>query len=197
MRWGFPAALGILVLSRQIPVLLYNDAEVGPSLMASAPAVLFLSLQQVSSGVLQGVGKVTVPLVNLMWAALVKAVVTYAMVGIPSIGVVGAGVATSLHFAVAAALNLLAIRRNLGPVTDSGSILKISAAGGGMAVIAGLAYHLMEPLVGLKVATVGAVASGALAYFILAVFLRVFSPEDLASLPVIGRALGRVFRSRK
>ncbi|MGI6663361.1 MAG: putative polysaccharide biosynthesis protein [Bacillota bacterium] len=194
---GLPAALGILVLSRQIPVLLYNDAEVGPSLMASAPAVLFLSLQQVSSGVLQGVGKVTVPLVNLMWAALVKAVVTYAMVGIPSIGVVGAGVATSLHFAVAAALNLLAIRRNLGPVTDSGSILKISAAGGGMAVIAGLAYHLMEPLVGLKVATVGAVASGALAYFILAVFLRVFSPEDLASLPVIGRALGRVFRSRK
>ena len=44
---GLPASLGILVLSRQIPVLLYNDPGVGPSLMASAPAVLFLSLQQV------------------------------------------------------------------------------------------------------------------------------------------------------
>ena len=156
---GLPAALGILVLSRQIPVLLFNDAEVGRSLMASAPAVLFLSLQQVSSGVLQGLGKVSAPLVNLIWAALVKAVVTYVLVGIPSIGVVGAGVATSLHFGVAAVLNLLAIRRHLGPLTDSGPVLKISAAGGGMAVIAGLTYRLMEPLVGLKIATIGAVAA--------------------------------------
>lgn len=194
---GLPAALGILVLSRQIPVLLFNDAEVGRSLMASAPAVLFLSLQQVSSGVLQGLGKVSAPLVNLIWAALVKAVVTYVLVGIPSIGVVGAGVATSLHFGVAAVLNLLAIRRHLGPLTDSGPVLKISAAGGGMAVIAGLTYRLMEPLVGLKIATIGAVAAGALAYFSLAVFLRVFSMEDLTSLPVIGPAIGRLFKSRK
>lgn len=194
---GLPAALGILVLSRQIPVLLYNDAEVGPSLMASAPAVLFLSLQQVSSGVLQGLGKVGAPLTNLVWAALVKAIVTYVLVGIPSIGVVGAGVATSLHFGVAAILNLVAIRRHLGPVSDSGPVLKISAAGGCMAVIAGLAYRLLEPLVGLKIATTGAIATGALAYVILALILRVFSPEDLASLPVIGLAVGRLFRSRK
>lgn len=194
---GLPAAMGILVLSRQIPVLLYNDPEVGPSLMACAPAVLFLSLQQVSAGVLQGVGKVTVPLINLMWAAAVKAIVTYALVGVPSIGVVGAGLATSLHFGVAAVLNLLAIRRHMGPYAEPGAVLKISAASGGMAVVAGLSYRLMEPFMGLKLATVGAIASGALAYFVLAMVLKVFSPEDLASLPVVGRVLGRVIGSKK
>ena len=165
--------------------------------MASAPAVLFLSLQQVSSGVLQGIGKVTVPLVNLMWAAAVKAAVTYVLVGIPTIGVVGAGIATSLHFGVAAVLNLLAIRRHLGPVSEPGSMLRVSAAGGGMGVIAGLSYRLLEPFSGLKVATVGAVAAGALAYLILAVVFRVFTTEDLASLPVVGRALSRLSKPRR
>jgi stage V sporulation protein B len=194
---GLPAALGVLVLSRQIPVLLYDDPGVGPSLLASAPAVLFLSLQQVSSGVLQGIGKVTVPLVNLMWAAAVKAVVTYVLVGIPTVGVVGAGVATSLHFGVAAVLNLLAIGRHLGAFSDSRLMLKVSLAGGGMAVLAGLSYRLLEPWSGLKIATVGAVAVGAVAYLILAFVFRVFSVEDLSSLPVIGRVLKRLSKPKR
>ncbi len=194
---GLPAALGVLVLSRQIPVLLYDDPGVGPSLLASAPAILFLSLQQVSSGVLQGIGKVTVPLVNLMWAAAVKAVVTYVLVGIPAVGVVGAGVATSLHFGVAAVLNLLAIGRHMGAFSDSGLMLRVSAAGGAMAVLAGLSYRLLEPWLGLKFATVGAVAVGAVAYVILAIVFRVFSVEDLTSLPVVGRVLKRLSRPKR
>ncbi|MGI6633228.1 MAG: putative polysaccharide biosynthesis protein [Bacillota bacterium] len=194
---GLPAALGIFVLARQIPVLLYDELGVGPSLMASAPAVLFLSLQQVSSGVLQGLGKVSIPLKNLMWAAAVKAAVTYALVGIPGVNIVGAGIATSLHFTVAAVLNLLAVRRYLGTVGEGGALIRVSAAGAGMAVVAGLSYRVLDPFLGLKMATVAAIGTGALAYFILAIVFRVFSPEDLASLPFVGRILGRFSRRKR
>ena len=85
----------------------------------------------------------------------------------------------------------------MGPVSEPGSMLRVSAAGGGMGVIAGLSYRLLEPFSGLKVATVGAVAAGALAYLILAVVFRVFTTEDLASLPVVGRALSRLSKPRR
>lgn len=194
---GLPAALGILMLARQIPVLLLDDPGVGPSLSAVAPAVLFLSLQQVSTGVLQGLGKVDIPLINLMWAALVKTATTYVLVGIPAVGIVGAAVATSLHFGVAAVLNLLAIKKSLGIVGEAGAALKVSASGAGMAVIAGLGYRVLEPILGLKLATVGAIAAGVVSYFMFAIVMGVFSPEDLDSLPFIGRALGRFSRHRR
>jgi stage V sporulation protein B len=132
-----------------------------------------------------------------MWAAAVKAAVTYALVGIPGVNIVGAGIATSLHFTVAAVLNLLAVRRYLGTVGEGGALIRVSAAGAGMAVVAGLSYRVLDPFLGLKMATVAAIGTGALAYFILAIVFRVFSPEDLASLPFVGRILGRFSRRKR
>ena len=50
--------------------------------------------------------------------------------GNPSFGVVGASIATSVHFGVAALLNLLAIRREIGDVLDGPVMLKISLSTG-------------------------------------------------------------------
>ena len=109
---GLPAALGLFVLADPIPALLYNEPDVGSILRPAAPAILFLAVQQVTAGVLQGIGKITTPLINLMIAIVVKATLTYTLVGAPGIGVRGAAVATTVYFAVAAILNLIAILRH-------------------------------------------------------------------------------------
>jgi len=62
----FPAACGLWVLASPIGVLLYDLEEVGQSLMALAPGVIFLGLYQVSSGSLQGLGKPYIPAGNLL-----------------------------------------------------------------------------------------------------------------------------------
>ena len=57
--------------------------------MRSVTPAVFLAVQQVTSGILQGLGKLKIPLYNLTWAALLKAILTYVLVAVPSIGILG------------------------------------------------------------------------------------------------------------
>lgn len=184
---GLPAALGLYMLAEQIPILLYGESGVGAILRPAAPAILFLAIQQVTAGVLQGMGKITTPLVNLMVAIVVKAALTYMLVGIPGMGVRGAAIATSAYFGVAALLNLLAILRVQGRAVDAGPILKLALAGGGMAAVVGLTYVGGAPLFGVKLATVAAIGAGVLAYGVLALVLKAIDPADLRSIWPFGK----------
>jgi stage V sporulation protein B len=190
---ALPAAMGIYVLADPIPALLFEDWEVGRVLRPLAPGVFFLALQQVTAGILHGLGRMRIPLVNLAWAALIKAILTYGLVGNPSFGVVGASIATSVHFGVAALLNLLAIRREIGDVLDGPVMLKISLSTGVMSVIAGFTYGKMQALTGWKQATIAAIAVGAIVYGILVLATGAITMEDLQSMP----GIGRLFRNRK
>ena len=188
---GIPAALGLFVLAEQIPILLYGQEGVGSILRSAAPAILFLAVQQVTAGVLQGMGKIAIPLINLTIAIAVKAVLTYLLVGMPGLGVRGAAVATSAYFGVAAILNLLAIMRVQRRMLEPGPVLKLALAGAGMALVTALAYAGGSPLVGVKLATVGAIGAGALAYGVLALAFGAIDPADLESIPLLGRILRR------
>jgi stage V sporulation protein B len=136
-------------------------------------------------------GKITTPLVNLMIAIVVKAALTYALVGIPGMGVRGAAIATSAYFGVAAILNLLAIMRVQKRALDLGPILKLALAGGGMAIVVSLSYAAASPLLGGKFATLASIGAGVLAYGVLAVVFRAIDPADLESIPVLGKLLRR------
>ncbi len=188
---GIPAALGLFVLGEQIPILLYDQPGVGPILRSAAPAILFLAIQQVTAGILQGMGKIATPLINLMIAIVVKAALTYVLVGVPGMGVRGAAVATSAYFGVAAILNLIAILRIQGRMLQPGPVLKLALAGGGMAVVTALAYAATSALAGVKLATVGAIGVGVLAYGALVLAFKAIDPADLESIPLLGRIVRR------
>ena len=189
---ALPAAMGIYVLAEPIPALLFKDWEIGKVLRPLAPGVFFLALQQVTAGILHGLGRMKVPLVNLIWAALTKAVLTYVLVGNPSIGVVGASIATSVHFGVAALLNFLAIKREIGDVLDGPAMLKISLSSAIMSVIVGVTYGRMQTLIGWRLATIAGIGLGVVVYGILVVATGAVTVEDLQSFPV----LGRLFKQR-
>lgn len=186
---ALPAAMGIYVLAEPIPALLFNDWGIGKVLRPLAPGVFFLALQQVTAGILHGLGRMKEPLVNLMWAALTKAILTYVLVGNAAIGVVGASIATSVHFGVAALLNFLAIKREIGDVLDGPAMVKISLSTAIMSVIVGFGYGRMQTLIGWQAATIAAIAAGVVIYGILIVATGAVTTEDLQSLPVVGRLL--------
>jgi len=186
-----PAAIGLYVLAEPIPTLLYSQPEVAPILRTLTPAVVFLALQQVTAGVLHGLGRLRAPLVNLAWAVGIKAVVTYVLVGTPSLGILGAGIATSVHFGIAGLLNLRAVMRDTGPVLNWRDLLKLPLAGGAMAVAAVLAYSRLSVLVSWKVATLAAVGVGAVVYGVFALLLGIVRSEDLAAFPLLGRFFGK------
>jgi len=188
-----PAALGLHVLADPIPMLLYKDPGVGPILRTLTPGVFFLALQQVTSAILQGTGQVKLPLYNLFWAALAKSVLIFLLV--PSMGILGAGVATSVYFMVAALMNLLGVLRQLGPVVDTWGFFKIALSGAVMAVIVAISYGWMAPA-SWKVGAVAAIGIGVLVYGALSLVLGVVTLEDLESLPVFGSLAAKLVRKK-
>lgn len=191
VMFGLPAAAGMFVLADPIPGLLYGDPGVGPILRVLSPALLFLAVQQVTAGILQGLGKLKVPLVNLVWAGLTKAAATYLLVGIPQIGVAGASVATVLHFGVAAVLNFLAIRKYCGDLGLRKPILKIVASTAIMSAIAYVSYYVAFQFLYWKLRVLLAIALGAFAYLGAVIFLRVVAFEDMAAIPGFGRIMSK------
>ncbi len=182
---GLPAALGLYALADPIPAMLLGEPDVGPVLRPAAPAILFLAVQQVTAGILQGIGKISIPLVNLAVAIVVKAALTFVLVGNPGIGIRGAAIATSAYFGVAALLNLIAILRIEKRIIDWPSVLKLAASGAGMAVVAFGVYRFGTPLFGFKLATIGAIGAGVLIYGALALLLKAIDLNEIKSM--IGR----------
>lgn len=110
---GLPAAFGLFILADPIMSIAYptEPSSVITALMYLAPAVIFLTLVQTLTAILQGMGKEKIPVINLAIGAIVKIVVTYTLTSIPYINVRGAAVGTVAAYAIASILNLRAIVR--------------------------------------------------------------------------------------
>ncbi len=73
--------------------------------------MLFLSMYQVTTGILQGLGKQNLPARNLFMGAILKGVLSYTLVGIPALNIRGAAIATVSAFACASILNFVSLMK--------------------------------------------------------------------------------------
>ena len=58
-----PAAVGMSVMAEELSLLLYGTSKAAVAIMHSGPALWLLGMQQVTTGVLQGMGKINIPMV--------------------------------------------------------------------------------------------------------------------------------------
>ena len=86
----FPAFVIIFFLATPISSLIYNAPGAGPAVMISAVSIILLGLHQVSTGVLQGLGHTTIPMVNMILAAAAKVALNWTLTAIPEFGIMGA-----------------------------------------------------------------------------------------------------------
>ncbi len=194
---GLSSAIGLYVLADPIPQLLFGESDIGPLLRAAAPGVLFFSLQQVTAGILQGIGKLKAPINSLLWAVLAKALVTYVLVGNPEIGIVGAAIATSVYFLVAGFLNLAAVQKELGRIVDGSALCKLAVAGAAMGLAAGATYAKTAAIAPWRLAVAVAIGVGAALFGFLVVALGVVTRDEFRAFPGLGRLMGRLPRRRK
>lgn len=109
---GLPASFGLALLAEPINVKLYGDDKGTQALAVQSFTILFATLSISSAGILQGLGRVMRPARNLFIGVLVKLVLNLAL--IPLWGISGAALATVLAYAVAMALNVLAVKKYTG-----------------------------------------------------------------------------------
>ncbi|MDP2892339.1 MAG: polysaccharide biosynthesis protein [Bacillota bacterium] len=193
---GFPCAAGFYLLSRPILELLYGRLNntllpTGTAmdlatqlLQVLAIGIFFLSIVQTMTGVLQGIGRVVIPVINLLIGAAVKVVLTLVLVGDPAINIVGAAYSTIACYAVAAILNIIfVIKQTRLRFRVLDFIIKPALAAAGMGALVYFGQKLLEGPVGAKVSTVIAIVAGAIVYFMLILLFGALKPEDMAFMP--------------
>jgi stage V sporulation protein B len=185
-----PAAAGLLVLSGALPQLLYHAPAAARPLAMMALGVVFLGVQQTTTGILQGMGLPGVPVVNLLWGALVKVGLDWWLVALPGWNVTGAALATVAAFGVAAVLNVRALQTRLGRVLDTGATVRILGATLAMAAVAAGVLHGMSHH-RLVVGVAATVVAGVVAYVVALAAVGGVRRADVETLPRVGEPLGR------
>lgn len=186
---GLPAAFGLFVLAKPIVALLYFNLSLmemsvtGEILQYLALGVVFLTLVQALTSIIQGLGKPFIPVRNLLFGAIAKVILTYFLTAIPSINVKGAAISTVVAFGIAASLNFIYIIKVVKADIDIKKIvLKPLASAFGMAIIARLSYNLLRAPLGGPLSTLTAVLIGGLVYFVLLIATGTLTTDDLALL---------------
>lgn len=188
---GLPAALGLFVLSTPVIKLLYytRSAETiestGGILAVLSFSVIFLTLVQTLTAMLQGIGKTFVPVRNLAIGAVVKIGLTYVLTAIPAINIRGAAISTVITYAIASLLDLYSIVSITKLKLDYKNIIfKPLISSIGMAIVVRIGYVVVAGITGNTLATVAGVIAGVIAYGVLLVITGTLTKEDYASMPM-------------
>lgn len=192
---GLPAGIGLYVLADPIISLLYfkNTAEtilsVGSLLKTLSMGVIFLTLIQTLSSILQGLGRPMIPAINLFIGAGSKVVLSYILTSVPSINIKGAAISTVIAFMIAATLDLIfVIKYSKIDLNVKDVFMRPVLAAMGMGVSAFLAYEFLVKasiIMGrsTKIATVAAILIAAVVYGILLILTGTITSKDLEFMP--------------
>lgn len=166
----------------------------GGIMQISAIGVLFLSLVQTLTGVIQGMGKQKVPVYFLIAGGALKVLSMVILMKYTKLGVLGAAISTVLCYVVAG------VGDTYYTLTHAGIRLKwfdvfgkplVSAALMGVAVY--IAYNFIYKLGHPTIATLASVVAGVIVYVVCLWVLRAFNKDDLSFMPASGK-LAKIFR---
>ena len=184
----FPAFVIVFVLATPIASLIYNAPGAGPAVMISAVSIILLGLHQVSTGILQGLGHPTIPMVNMILAAVAKVILNWELTAIPWLGIMGAAWATAADMGVAAIINLIFIYKFIGYRMEIPQLLKTIVASAIMAAAVYFFYDFTMAWWQLgAVSTFGAVFFGCAVYIAVMLVIGGLKEDDLERMPMIGR----------
>lgn len=194
-----PAAVGISALGPQILAMLFPNASDGGMLLTVGGAsIIFLALCQTSTGILQGIGHIKVPVVGAILGAITKVILNLLLIRIPSINVLGAVLSTTGCYLVAAVFDVIMLSRRTGTRFDfMGSFLKPVI--GSIAMAAGTlgSYHLFFALIGSNtIATLLAICVAVAVYGLVMLLIKGIVEEDLQTVPGGGKLIRILKRLR-
>lgn len=194
----YPCMIGLMVLAKPILTMLYfrktDEAIMAvPTLQILSVTIVLLAIMRAFSTCLQGIGKMLLPVWNLFLGALVKAAVSYVLVGIPALNVNGAAIGSITAYVTAGLLNYLALRKYAGVSLDVRSIFVTpfySALIMGAGAIA--SYKLFFLITSSNaVSTLLAIMVAVVVYFVTIFLTGAITREEIVMIPK-GDAIYRI-----
>ena len=201
MLFCLPAAVGLFILAEPITLLLFKNAEAGYPLAVSSWSVIPLCLYVSTTGIIQGLGRTVIPVLNMVYGGLVKTVLAWYLTAVPALHVGGAAFASVAGMGVAAVLNLYYVARYTGWRFKIGELLLLPGlAAAVMAVAVYLAYGMaarfagpyLSPSMTNGVATLSAIFIGMVVYGLGLLVTGGLRGDELALVPRLGPHLVRI-----
>ncbi len=187
---GIPASLGIFAMAEPILTLLFpsKTAEVAiaaPVLSMQGISLIFLGLTSPLFAVLQGLGRADLPPKFMLVSAVLKFIVNWVAIGIPSVNIQGAAAGTAACYATIVILCLIWLRKITGiRFRFVRLLIKPLLSGAACALTAYAVYHWLLGSFGSNtIKTLAGIACGALVYAVLILVLRGITKEDVLMLP--------------
>jgi stage V sporulation protein B len=182
-----PSGIGMSLLAEPLLSLIYsspnvaNEVEIGSKVLAvMGISVIFIATSTPLCSMLQAIGRVDVPLKLFIAGMIMKIVVNYVLVGIPEINIQGANVGSIVcyGFVTVTAMFILCRETKITPNFVSILIKPLIAA-----IICGIAAYFSEILFDFvcvqRVATLLAILTAIIVYFIVLLLIRAITREDL------------------
>ncbi len=209
---GLPCGIGLFMLAEPIIALLYPSlgpekyASSGTLLEILAIGVIFLTLVQAFTAILQSVNKQFHPVKNLAVGLVIKMILSYILIGMPDININGAAISTTISYLVVALLNL----KDVNNANIKINLIKVSArpllSSAVMAVATGITFRVLKfafagvsfrvikfTLSGQSLAALVAILIAVVIYVICLFMTGAITKEDLKLIPG-GEKLSRFVR---
>lgn len=198
MLVSIPSAVGLIVLAKQVLSLLYGSEFkpdnpekliVASELLAMTSfSVIFLSIVQSTNGTLQGLGKVYVPMISLAIGAVLKIVLNYILIGIPTININGAPIGTIVCYLIPSVINLVFLSKATGVRMNLAAMLvRPGLASAVMGAVAWSIATYLPAVTGNRLATVIAVLAAIPVYVVFAILFGAIGKDELSYMPGGGK----------
>ncbi|MNO77925.1 putative cell division protein YtgP [compost metagenome] len=195
---GLASSTGLAILAEPINIMLYEDGTGTSTMVWVAWTAAPSALVAVTAAMLQGLGIVRAPALNLLAAAAIKTALNVLLV--PQLGITGAAIAGIAAYTAAAALNLALLWRQVqlrprmvdAVLRPAAAVLAMSAAvlllrlGADAVLPQGRLLAALESLLGVLL--------GAAVFAAAVLRTRLLGAAELAALPRIGPKLLKALR---
>ena len=188
---AMPCAAGLFVMAEPVIRLLcstYTEDRIqlaATMLAILGLTVIFNSLVLLLNAIMQAHGDVVTPVVNMLIGGIVKVIVNYILVAIPSLNIIGAAIGTIVCYVTITVLDLIAMRRT---VTTHPAVARNLIRPAAAAAIMGAATFFAEAVLrrvtnSNTIICLGALVIAVIVYAIFVLTLQCITYEDCLLLP--------------
>jgi stage V sporulation protein B len=179
---ALPSFLGLFFMAHPVLDLIFPGQSEGYNILKYLSICIpFIVLSQTSTAILQGIGKYSIPVINLFVGCIVKVLITSTTVTIPSINIYGAVIGTIAGYLTACVLNMICLKKFLSiSINYYDAMIKPAFASVIMIISVVIIYmHVYNYTISSRVSCLFSILSGILIYGILMFMFGIFDLNNL------------------
>lgn len=185
-----PCAIALITLAEPIYKIIYFKTPDGYNLLQLVSvSLIFAALAQTMTGALQGLGKVYVPAISLLFGCAAKILLNVLLIRIPAINIYGAAISSiACQFISCAICFIVLVKNQSVNITPVKYIFKPLLAGILMGMSALIVYEIFSTVlnqgfINNLIAFLAAALVSVSVYFAAVFGLKIFSSEEIRQLP--------------